>query len=375
MSEIWKRVVPEQSRKGRLIEEGSADCQEQTQYRWVNLNPRIDYYCEYVPPTPEPQYRWVNLDPTVSGNYYCDTTTYTKYYKQQRQVSYDGGTTWQNVSPAEYQRGSAYETQSTDCGYVPPTPTPYEQQYLTFVAQENGTIQYGNIEYEVQSTPSVDYSLDGGNTWNTLLYYGTVNLSQGQKILWKGTFKPQGGTYVLKFNTSMRFNVEGNIMSLIYGDDFVDKTSLTGTVYTFEYLFNGCSGLTSAENLILPATELVHSCYAYMFNNCTSLTKAPALPAINLAKRCYSCMFSDCALTTAPVLLASVINENSYNYMFENCPLNYIKCLATDRRAFSSTNNWLSGVPSTGTFVKAASMNDWPSGASGIPSGWTVENA
>lgn len=29
---------------------------------------------------------------------------------------------------------------------------------------------------------------------------------------------------------------------------------------------------------------------------------------------------------------------------------------------------------STGTFVKAASMNDWTTGENGIPEGWTVEN-
>lgn len=43
-----------------------------------------------------------------------------KYYKQKRQVSYDNGVTWQDVVPAEYQKGDLYEMQSQDCGYVPP---------------------------------------------------------------------------------------------------------------------------------------------------------------------------------------------------------------------------------------------------------------
>ena len=91
----WKRVVPEQSRKGDLIEHGSLECQERIQYRWVNLNPKID---------------WV-----------CDETTYTKYYKQKKQVSNDYGQTWGDVIPYQYQRGAAYEIHSTDCGYVPGT--------------------------------------------------------------------------------------------------------------------------------------------------------------------------------------------------------------------------------------------------------------
>ena len=87
----WKRVVPEQSRKGDLIEHGSLECQEKIQYRWVNLNPKIDWVC-------------------------VDTT---KYYKQKKQVSNDYGQTWGDVIPYQYQRGAAYEIHSTDCGYTP----------------------------------------------------------------------------------------------------------------------------------------------------------------------------------------------------------------------------------------------------------------
>lgn len=65
-----------------------------------------DPACGYV----DVMYRWVNLDPTVV--WVCEGTT--KYYKQQRQVSYDSGTTW--VSLEEYQKGALIETSSTDCG-------------------------------------------------------------------------------------------------------------------------------------------------------------------------------------------------------------------------------------------------------------------
>ena len=43
--------------------------------------------------------------------------------------------------------------------------------------------------------------------------------------------------------------------------------------------------------------------------------------------------------------------------------------------ATACTSNWVDGVASTGTFVKASDMNNWPTGASGIPKGWTVTNA
>ena len=55
--------------------------------------------------------------------------------------------------------------------------------------------------------------------------------------------------------------------------------------------------------------------------------------------------------------------------------MNYIKCLATDISANSCISNWVSGVSPTGTFVKSANMDSWPTGVSGIPSGWTVQTA
>ena len=54
--------------------------------------------------------RWVNLDPDVT--WICEGTT--KYYKQQKEISYDNGTTW--IAVEEYQKGALIETESTYCG-------------------------------------------------------------------------------------------------------------------------------------------------------------------------------------------------------------------------------------------------------------------
>lgn len=113
-----------------------------------------------------------------------------------------------------------------------------------------------------------------------------------------------------------------------------------------------------------------------MFSGCTSLTEAPALPATELVNSCYSLMFSGCtSLTSAPDLLASTPEIYCYWSMFNGCTnLSYVKCLATNISANNCLTYWLSGVSSTGTFVKAANTQ-WPSGASGIPEGWTVQDA
>ena len=60
---------------------------------------------------------------------------------------------------------------------------------------------------------------------------------------------------------------------------------------------------------------------------------------------------------------------------FSGCTgLTEITCLATDISADGCVNNWLDDVADEGTFTKAVDMEDWPTGTSGIPSGWTVQN-
>ena len=114
-----------------------------------------------------------------------------------------------------------------------------------------------------------------------------------------------------------------------------------------------------------------------MFVRCKSLTTAPKLPATTLASSCYDAMFQSCtSLTTAPELPATTLAERCYNGMFNNCnKLNYIKMLATDISASNCLNNWVGNVSPTGTFIKNAAMESLPTGSSGIPDGWAVQNA
>lgn len=78
-------------------------------------------------------------------------STTCKYYKQKKQVSYDNGQTWQDVSPAEYQRGDLYETLSRDCGYS-------EMYKYEKIGEEceNGDLYKIDEEF---------VSYDGGETW------------------------------------------------------------------------------------------------------------------------------------------------------------------------------------------------------------------
>ena len=192
-----------------------------------------------------------------------------------------------------------------------PIPYDYSKDYLTFVALENGTFAFFDN--------AVNYSLDNGKTWTELAANtNSPTVTAGNKIMWKSELTtPWPGA----FSSSGRFNVQGNIMSLLYDDEFEGQTDLTGKNSIFASLFQDCEGLISAENLILPATTLTSQCYESMFYGCTSLTVAPELPATVLASSCYYNMFNSCtALTTAPsVLPATTLAISCYRNMFSYC--------------------------------------------------------
>ena len=288
-----------------------------------------------------------------------------------------------------------------------PAPEPpvidYSQNYLTIESlDDNNTIGWKTNSSKGAKTILV--STDNGATWTskTPSTAGTTLaiLNTGDKLLIKGSNAAYGTqSYYNYFVSSARFNVSGNIMSLIYGDNFRGQTTLS-TGWNFKYLFWQCTRLISAENLILPATKLIMYCYSYMFMGCSALTSAPTLPATTLATYCYCSMFEHClSLTTAPELPATTLATycyynmfsmctsltiaptlpaiklvgNCYKAMFSGCSsLNHIKCLATDISATNCTYNWVYSVAASGTFTKNASMSSWTRNADGIPIGWTV---
>lgn len=340
------------------------------------------------------------------------------------------------------------DTEDTICVYV--EDDPYANEYLTIESQEDNNKIYWKASSEGYQRRVISVSTDDGETWTNYISTtggsGTTiaTLNAGESILVKGENSHYAQTTILdetgidftfnhEFKTTGQFEAKGNIMSLISGDSFVNVKEFTSD-NAFGALFRNCSGLTSAEHLVLPATTLSGACYYQMFRNCTSLTTAPKLPATTLAICCYFGMFQGCAsLTTAPQLPAMTLASGCYESMFAGCrnlttvplilpattlarfcyaymfihctslttapelpalnlvngcysnmfydcsSLNYIKCLATNKTATGCTDNWIGEygayVAPTGTFVKNAAMTNWSTGSNGIPYGWTVQNA
>lgn len=84
--------------------------------------------------------------------------------------------------------------------------------------------------------------------------------------------------------------------------------------------------------------------------------------------------FNDENLKHAPYLPAKSIDiNNCYSQMFYNCSsLQYIKAEFTTAPNTSYTSNWVSGVASTGCFIKAKDATWTTKSASACPSGWTL---
>lgn len=324
----------------------------------------------------------------------CNTANAEIYYRLNQEGNYVVYTTpisiLQDTFVEAYSsyRGRVSSIVNETCEYSPVHH--YENDYLTFRIRTAGNVYWranGSL------TKTIEYSLNDG-AWTSITsavtpvsiavaandvvrFRGSNATYATSKSAYSGFGHGEAGTSGQSTydNDAAEFDIEGNIMSLIYGDNFVGYTAFTGSTYNFCSIFKKAK-CVSAENLILPALTLREYCYRAMFSWCTFLEEAPQLPATTLTKGCYWYMFERCAITTAPDLLAEHLVAECYGSMFVYCSsLNFIKCMAID--GFSTTNckqNWVSNVASSGTFVKdsGVTVSTWTRGASGIPTSWLV---
>lgn len=229
-------------------------------------------------------------------------------------------------------------------------------------------------------------NLSGANSCYVSMFYNCTRLTKAPELP-ATTLADKCYTFMFGYCTSLTTAPELPATTLadkcyenmFYGSNLTTPpTVLPATTLAnrcYDNMFAQCTLLTTTPEL--PATTLADRCYEHMFEGCTSLTTAPELPATTLVSYCYYRMFRNCTnLKTAPELPATTLVTYCYEGMFLQCTrLNYVKCLATNISANSCVSNWLNGVSSTGTFVKNPSMSSWTTGVSGIPSGWTVQNA
>lgn len=270
---------------------------------------------------------------------------------------------------------------------------------VCFEADGEQTVEL--VKHNYTSSKVFQYSYDG-KTWESW-DMSPLPFGGQTKVYVRGYNKTLGwdkDTYTsFVFSTDAFVYVSGIVESLLDGDNevlalgtqgilrqlFYQQTALrsaenlrfeaqstaTNIVSVYALMFDGCSNLLYAPK-VLPANDFKgRYSYQYMFRNCTSLITAPELPATVLGSECYKHMFYGCtSLVNAPELPAETLSKSCYDQMFYGCKsLKTIRCRAKVT-ASSATSYWLNAVSSSGTFY-GHSEYGWPSGVSGIPSGWT----
>ncbi len=253
----------------------------------------------------------------------------------------------------------------------------------------------------------IQYSVDYGDTWIHYTAPFTLNADEVAWIKGNRTNYKNAGTDTYEspsnkpiFEANKKCYISGNIMSLL-----ADKENLSESAFHGAFSKGSGTAVTYIDihpdnPLIFPDNTLAPKCYMQMFRNCTSLTRAPQfrvegtayrccynmfrqctnltdisgveLPAMTLSQDCYRELLRQCSkVKTAPTLPAKTLVTECYRQMFSNSGVTTIICLATDISATSCLSEWMSGVPSKGTFYKAPGV-DYPRDPNGIPSGWTV---
>ena len=281
----------------------------------------------------------------------------------------DTGYTWPIYVPCsaveDYKTAWPIYAHRISCQQEPEPEPDYSAMPLTFSILSDGYINWhvNNVTDKPDFQRTIYYSKDSGNTWNSITstVEGThIPVLSGETVMFKGDNSKYSEDFEnsTKFSgTTCEYDVYGNIMSLINSTGYTSLTALTEN-FQFFGLF-GDTPVRSAEHLILPAMELTRDCYRDLFIRCANLTTAPVLPAQH-------------------------VPENSYYFMFYCCKhLTYIKCLATSL-SVNATLFWVGPdtgadvLPRYGTFVKSPDMHDWNIATEenyvtdGIPLGWTV---
>lgn len=257
---------------------------------------------------------------------------------------------------------------------------------LTFEILEEGKLWLNHTMYDdgVIAYYKFYYSYDKIN-WNKFLYLdedNALDVHIGEKIYIGGYTTNAGGSYLDEdydesyrnltlagvslqmrycyFQTTCKFNVSGNILSLINKNSFLTIPGLNANLYG---LFLNCNKLISAKDLILPtqigSTHGTEFAFSFMFEGCSSLIDAPIIfnfenhTSIGIDGKPHDLMgmFLNCSNLNRIIFLKEITNDNLDIRMRE----------------------FLDGVYPTGVLLKNPSVNASVF-ADIIPEGWVIQD-
>ena len=307
--QTWKNVSPEQTRE-RLKEAGSAQCGDTPQ-----------------PPEPGTQERWV----VVPGEYLC--SGYGKYEMLKKQVSEDGGITWEDAEPEELKLGEVIEYASEDC-------------IMAVISYLNGSETNVERNRYAQLEPS-----DVRNPSDV----SDVVINDCGRSIWSETFKDcvnmtsvtisdsvtDIGDYCFKNCTSLTtVRLPRNLEDVNTGV-FNGCTSLTSVTFQTNLesiggeAFSGCTNLTS---ITLPnGLKYING---ESFRGCTSLTSVTIPASVTWIGSKY--VFDGCTSLRQVVIRATTppTLDEDYGPSFENCNNCLIKVPSSSVQAYKEAEGW-----------------------------------
>ena len=257
----------------------------------------------------------------------------------------------------------------------------------------------------IPNNPTITYV---GNNGCLSMFYGCSSLTSTLNI---NTYANSNSFYLMYGNcsslTTVNIRLSSGASSQGCREMFKNCTSLvtcnifnSSTIRPRQYyetncftgMFEGCTALASVQSKTYESDSSANAygcSYDSMYKGCTSLTDVSGIiiktPGANSSNE-FKSMFEGCtSLTTGPTMNFAnasrwALNKGTCTNMFKGCSsLTYIKCLLPKYNDQDmSTGNfttWVQGVAASGTFVRSTGADYWSTGDSGIPSGWTIQDA
>lgn len=228
----------------------------------------------------------------------------------------------QNVWKGTLNEYNSLEIKDENTFYCISADYDFENKYFGVYAVEDGTVKINHASKAPAIT--LQYSVNNTDNWQPFSLNTNYNIAKGDIMYIKGVnnnFCQNRATNSFVFGNKVE--LLGNIMSMIYGDDFASNKVIPNA-QLFNSLFIGQANIISIDNLRLSATTLKIYCYFAMFENCTGLTTLPEklLPATTLEEGVYNYMFYGCTgLTELPekLLPATTLTDWCYGEMFYGC--------------------------------------------------------
>ncbi|MBO7733519.1 MAG: leucine-rich repeat domain-containing protein [Methanobrevibacter sp.] len=239
-----------------------------------------DVNCGYNPPV-DPIYRWVDSGTTCVG--------LDKYQRAIKQVSNDGGTTWENVSPAEYSATTLIEGDSPDC--VPKLIANYSDS-SRYIVVCNSSTTLTQEEVRDYSTPYSSMTSAvigdcvtsiGDAAFSECYSLTSIDIPNNVASIGVNAFYGCGGL------TSV--NIPDNIKSILtqafYGCSGLTSVTIgSGVIKIYDYAFYGCSSLTGITIYATTPPEMIVWMDGRQFdntNNCPIYVPAASVNAYKAA--------------------------------------------------------------------------------------------